>query len=211
MPSTTVRHPIFARLYDKLSVVAEAAGSREHRTELLAGLSGRVIEVGAGTGLNFAHYPSAVSEVVAVEPEPHLRAKAVEAATSATVAITVTDATAGDLPHGEATFDAAVYSLVLCSVADPAAALAEAHRVVKPGGELRFYEHVKADTARLASLQRRLDHVWPLFAGGCHTARDTSQSIIDAGFDIESERRFRFEPTLLAKPVAPHIIGTARR
>lgn len=204
MPSTTVRHPIFARLYDKLSVVAEAAGSREHRAELLAGLSGRVIEVGAGTGLNFAHYPSAVSEVVAVEPEPHLRAKAV-------VAITVIDATAGDLPHGEATFDAAVYSLVLCSVADPAAALAEAHRVVKPGGELRFYEHVKAETARLASFQRRLDHVWPLFAGGCHTARDTSQSIVDAGFDIESERRFRFEPTLLAKPVAPHIIGTARR
>ncbi len=211
MSSTTVRHPIFARLYDKLSVVAENAGNREHRVELLAGLSGRVIEIGAGTGLNFVHYPSDVSEVAAVEPEPHLRAKAVAAASSAAVAITVIDATAGSLPYGDATFDAAVYSLVLCSVADPAEALAEARRVVKPGGELRFYEHVKADTARLATFQRRLDHVWPVFAGGCHTARDTSQAIVDAGFDIESERRFSFEPTLLAKPVSPHVIGIARR
>lgn len=119
MSSTTVCHPIFARLYDKLSVVAEAAGSPDHRTELLAGLRGRVIDIGAGTSLNIAHYPSEVSEVVTVEPAPHLRPNAVEDATSTTIRVTVIDATASELPHENATYDAAVYSLVLCASPTP--------------------------------------------------------------------------------------------
>jgi ubiquinone/menaquinone biosynthesis C-methylase UbiE len=206
----TVHHPIFARVYARLSPRAEAAGAAEHRDELLNGLRGRVIEVGAGNGLNFAHYGAAVTEVLAVEPEAHLRGHAQLAAGHASVPITVVDGVASQLPAGDATFDAAVSSLVLCSVPDQAAALAELHRVIRPGGELRFYEHVVSNRPRFAALQRRLDdwNVWPQLAGGCHLARDTASAIAAAGFIIEPARRFPFR----AGPVAiAHILGTARR
>jgi ubiquinone/menaquinone biosynthesis C-methylase UbiE len=209
MPEHTVSHPIFARFYNRLSAAAEKAGAGEHRDELLAGLAGRVIEIGAGNGHNFAHYPTSVSEVVAVEPEPYLRARATKTAASANVAVTVVDGTAEALPADDHTFDAAVFSLVLCSVPDQRAALEEAKRVLKPGGELRFYEHVRAEDPKLATWQHRIDVVWPRFGAGCHTSRDTPSTIRDAGFRVEDERRFRFAPCLLTKPVAPHVIGRA--
>src|SRR4051794_5210796 len=137
-------HPIFARAYIKGAPGAEKRGVAEHRRENLAGLSGRVLELGAGNGLNFAWYPEAVSEVVAVEPEPTLREAAVAAAGQASVPVTVVGGVADALPFDDESFDAAVASLVLCSVPDQARALAELRRVVRPGGELRFYEHVQA-------------------------------------------------------------------
>lgn len=170
-----------------------------------------MIEVGAGNGLNFAHYPETVAEVVAVEPEPYLRRLAEGAAAKAAVPVQVVDGVAEELPAEDSSFDAGVVSLVLCSVADPRRALAELHRALRPGGELRFYEHVRADESRLARVQRALDAVWPRVAGGCHASRDTPRAIEEAGFVVERVRRFRFQPCLLAWPLSPHVLGVARR
>jgi ubiquinone/menaquinone biosynthesis C-methylase UbiE len=207
-----VRHPIFARVFDRLSRKVEDRGQAEHRGELLAGLEGRVIEVGAGNGLNFAHYPASVAEVVAVEPEPYLRERAQEAAATARAAIRVVDGTAERLPAEAASFDAGVASLVLCSVADQAAALGELRRVIRPGGELRFYEHVRAGGPGMARAQRIADRTfWPYLAGGCHASRETAAAIAAAGFEIEACRSFRFAPSPLVALVAPHVLGVARR
>jgi ubiquinone/menaquinone biosynthesis C-methylase UbiE len=201
---------LFARVYARLSHVAEARGQAGHRRRLLDGLRGRVLEAGAGNGLNFAHYPPEVGEVVAVEPEAHLRSLAEQAATQARICVTVIDGTASALPLDDASFDAAVASLVLCSVPDQPAALAELRRVLRPGGELRFYEHVVSPDPRLARMQRVADATfWPHIAGGCHAARDTSAAIAAAGFVVEQQERFPFKPSPLT-PAVPHVLGIAR-
>jgi SAM-dependent methyltransferase len=206
----SVHHPIFARLFAWGASNAPAEQD-EHRRRTLAGLSGRVVEVGAGNGLNFPHYPPEVTEVLAVEPEPYLRAKAEEAAAQAPVRIVVVDGLADALPAGDASFDAGVASLVLCSVPRQDEALAELRRVIRPGGELRFYEHVRAHDAAHARGQDRINRVWPRFSGGCHPNRDTPAAISAAGFDIESCEHFRFRPFVLLKAIEPHVIGVARR
>lgn len=203
----TVRHPIFARLYMLTAPSAEG----EYRRELLAGLSGEVLEVGAGHGLNFAFYPEEVERVIAVEPEPSMRKAAVKAATDAAVRVEVVDGVAGRLPAADASVDAAVASLVLCSVPDQQQALAELRRIVRPGGELRFYEHVIAEGSLPRRLQRLADATfWPHVAGGCHLTRDTGTAIEQAGFEIQSKRRFNFSPGAPVPPI-PHILGVARR
>ena len=206
----SVHHPIFARLFAWGASNAPPEQT-EHRRRLLEGLSGRVIEVGAGNGLNFPHYPSAVTEVVAVEPEPYLRTKAQDAAARAPVPIRMVDGIADALPAADGEFDAGVASLVLCSVPDQARALAELRRTIKPGGELRFYEHVLSHDKRAARAQHRTDRVWPHFSGGCHPNRDTPSAIEAAGFDIERCERFAFKPFFLLKAIEPHVIGLARR
>jgi ubiquinone/menaquinone biosynthesis C-methylase UbiE len=207
--SREVHHPLFARLFDRMAAKTEEQGAAEHRERLLAGLGGRVIEVGAGNGLNFSHYPGTVAEVVAVEPEDYLRAKAERVAEEAPVAIRVVDGLADDLPAEDASFDAAVASLVLCSVPDQAAALAELRRVLRPGAELRFYEHVLSEEPRLARLQNAVAWFWPLVGGGCHPNRDTVGAIERSGFDIERCERFPFRPSPVMAPVTPHVIGAA--
>ncbi len=203
--------PVFARVYAKVAQLAESRGGAEHRRKLLAGLSGRVIEVGAGSGANFAHYPSTVSEVVAVEPEGYLRARALRAAAETPVAVTVVDGSASQLPGEEASFDAGVAALVLCTVPDPRLALAELFRVIRADGELRFYEHVVSERPWEAGFQRLADvTLWPRLAGGCHLARDTTTEIEQAGFKIETCERFPFSPAALL-PADPHILGKARR
>ena len=210
MSAGAVHHPIFARLFDRLVRKADPQQA-DHRRELLAGLSGRVIEVGAGNGINFANYPTEVTEVVAVEPEAYLRDKATEAAASAPVPVTVVDGLADALPAEDAQFDAEVTSLVLCSVPDKQRALAEIARVLKPGGELRFYEHVLSQDAKVARLQNRIEPVWRFCGGGCHPNRDTPTAIEAAGFTMESCRRFPFKPGPFMTVVEPHVIGTASR
>jgi SAM-dependent methyltransferase len=205
-----VHHPIFARLFDRLVRKADPQQA-DHRRELLAGASGRVIEIGAGNGINFPNYPPEVTEVVAVEPEAYLREKAAEAAAGAPVPVTVVDGLADDLPGEPGSFDAAVSSLVLCSVPDQSRALAEIRRVLKPGGELRFYEHVLAEDPKVARLQNRIEPVWRFCGGGCHPNRDTAAAIEAAGFDIDRCRRFPFKPGPLMTVVEPHVIGVARR
>jgi SAM-dependent methyltransferase len=206
----SVHHPIFARLFAWGASNAPAEQT-EHRHRLLEGLSGRVVEVGAGNGLNFPHYPPEVTEVVAVEPEPYLREKATHAAARAPVPVTVVDGVADSLPAADASFDAGVASLVLCSVPEQGRALAELRRVIRPGGELRFYEHVRSHDARHARSQDRIDRLWPRFSGGCHPNRDTPAAIEAGGFDIERCERFTFRPFFLLKAIEPHVIGVARR
>lgn len=202
--------PVFARIYERLSQKLEAAGGAELRDRALVGLEGRVIEVGCGNGLNFPHYPSTVTEVVAIEPEQRLRAIATAATADAAIPIRVFDGLAEQLPAPDASFDAGVVSLVLCSVDDPAAALAELRRVLRPGGELRFYEHVRARHPRMARVQRNFDRVWTHISGGCHTYRDTLAAISAAGFIVEDLDRFRFPKTRVPLPPSPHILGRAR-
>ena len=204
----SVRNPVFARFFVRLRQ-NEPEEHLEYRRELLRGLAGRVVDVGAGDGANFEHFPHSVTEVIAVEPEPYMRARAEENATRAAVPVTVVDGLADELPIEEGWADAVVTALVLCSVPDQAAALGEVRRVLKPGGELRFFEHVVSDTPKLARFQRLLDssRVWPFFAGGCHTARDTGAAIETAGLTLEGCRRLSVKPW----PVAPHLLGVARR
>lgn len=181
-------HPVFARAWS--SVLGRNAMGWRERDALVAGLRGRVLEVGAGDGLNFEHYAGAVTEVIALEPEPHLRAKATE---RAIMRIEVVGGVAERLPFEDASFDAVVACLVLCSVGSPPVALAEIARVLKPGGELRFYEHVAAHGPAGRAVQRGLDRsgLWPRLAAGCHLSRDTERAIRDAGLTIGEARRFR--------------------
>ncbi|MFF2900920.1 class I SAM-dependent methyltransferase [Streptomyces sp. NPDC057966] len=213
IPRDAVHHPVFARFYARMSVVAETrAGLAAVRSDLLAGLSGRVIEIGAGNGLNFAHYPPAVSEVVAIEPERSLRRLAVRSALRAGLPVDVVPGAAEALPVKSEAFDGAVASLVLCSVRDVERSLAEIVRVLRPGGELRFFEHVRADDRAMATAQRVLDRtVWPLLTGGCHTGRDTLAAIERAGFAVETYRRVRMPECGIRLPMSTCVLGVARR
>ncbi|WP_432947464.1 methyltransferase domain-containing protein [Kribbella sp. CA-253562] len=203
---------MFARVYARLRPMMDRQGAAEHRARLVAGTAGRIVEVGAGEGANFAHYPPTVTEVVAIEPNPYLRAQAARRATAGDIRIEVVDGTAERLPVGDGSADVVVMCLVLCSVADQTAALAEAFRVLRPGGELRFYEHVAAEPGRrLARVQRIADKtVWPWLTGGCHVGRDTAAAITAAGFVIEELDRFDFPPGQ-PSPAAPHVLGRAIR
>ncbi|MER6106083.1 class I SAM-dependent methyltransferase [Streptomyces sp. NPDC001832] len=213
IPEDTVHHPVFARFYARMSVAAETgAGLAAVRSELLAGMSGRVIEIGAGNGLNFAHYPPAVSEVVAIEPECSLRQLAVRSALRTRIPVDVVPGTAEALPVKSEAFDGAVTSLVLCTVRNVERSLAEIARVLRPGGELRFFEHVRADDRAMAATQRALDRtVWPLVTGGCHTARDTLAAIERAGFMVETYRRVRMPDWGIRLPTSACVLGVARR
>ncbi|MEU1368355.1 methyltransferase domain-containing protein [Streptomyces sp. NPDC005803] len=208
-----VHHPVFARCYARISVAAEsAAGMAGVRAELLSGLSGRVIDIGAGNGLNFAHYPPAVSEVVAIEPERTLRQLAVRSALRAGIPVDVVPGTAEALPVKSEAFDGAVASLVLCTVRNVPQSLAEIRRVLRPGGELRFFEHVRAEGRAMAATQRALDRtVWPLVAGGCHTSRDALAAIEAAGFVVETYRKVKMPERGIRLPTSSCVLGVARR
>ncbi|NBE56135.1 class I SAM-dependent methyltransferase [Streptomyces boluensis] len=211
-PKSTVHHPLFARFYAWQSHAAEPVIG-PLRSELLAGLTGRVIEIGAGNGLNFAHYPRTVSEVVAVEPERVLRRHAVEAALRAEVPVDVVPGVAEALPVKSEAFDAVVLSLVLCSVRDVRRALAEACRVLRPGGELRFFEHGLAPDGRvMPGVQKGLDRtVWPLLFGGCHVARDPLAGLRAAGLDLGPYRRLHVPDHGPRLPTSYCVLGRAHR
>jgi SAM-dependent methyltransferase len=190
-------------------VAGESPGGRSE--DLLPALSPRQPAANdrpVVVGTNFAYYPPAVTEVVAVEPEPHLRRAAEGAARAADVDITVVDGTAERLPASDAFFDAAVASLVLCTVDDQQLALVELHRVLRPGGQLHFFEHVAAGGTALRRLQVLVDHtLWPHLFGGCRTSRDTLNAITAAGFKLK-----RAEPVNLPfGPASPHVLGVASR
>lgn len=207
--SDNVDNPFFARLWTAMSS-REPESLRRLRRQNLAGLTGRVLEVGAGTGTNFEFYPATVTEVVAVEPERRLAALAQQAAARAGVPVTVSTDTVEQFADTEP-FDAVVCSLVLCSVDDPEAVVGQLFSLLKPGGELRYLEHVASDGAR-ARLQKVADAtVWPRLLGNCHTHRHTEDTIVGAGFLVTDSRREWTFPAWVPLPVAEFAIGVAKR
>jgi protein-L-isoaspartate O-methyltransferase len=205
----TVDNPFFAKMWARMST-REPESIVALRRENLLGLTGRVLEVGAGTGTNFAFYPTTVTEVVAVEPEVRLAALAREAAATAPVPVTVSTETV-ERYAGAEPFDAVVCSLVLCSVADPDAILRQLFSTLRPGGELRYLEHV-GGTGMRSRLQRVADAtVWPRLLGNCHTHRHTEQSIVAAGFEVAEARREWVLPSWVPAPVSEAAIGRAVR
>ncbi|KWX69107.1 class I SAM-dependent methyltransferase [Mycobacterium sp. NAZ190054] len=207
--SETVDNPFFARLWTAMSS-REPESLRKLRRENLAGLTGRVLEIGAGTGTNFGLYPGTVTEVVAVEPERRLATVAQQAAARAAVPIVVSTDTVERFADAEP-FDAVVCSLVLCSVEDPEAVVAQLFSMLRPGGEMRYLEHVAGVGAR-ARLQRFADAtVWPRLLGNCHTHRHTEQTITGAGFRVTGARREWALPRWLPIPAAEFAIGVAVR
>lgn len=205
-----LQHPRFARAYARAVAGMNRRGGAEHRRRLLAGLQGSVIEVGAGEGSSFALYPAAVTDVLAVEPDDYLRGLAEARAASAPVPVVVVAGSAERIPVPDASADAVVCSLVLCSVADQGPALAEIFRVLRPGGTLAYYEHVRSDRRLLAAAEDVLTPVWQRMAGGCHPNRDTLEAVRAAGFQVTDNERFAFAPQALTPPVA-HILGHATR
>jgi ubiquinone/menaquinone biosynthesis C-methylase UbiE len=175
----------FTAMYDRCLKGAEEAGLHETRREALAGASGRTVDLGAGTGANLGLYPAAVTELVLAEPDPHmlkrLRVKVGEAGVDAEVV----EASAEHLPFADANFDTAVFTLVLCTVPNPAAALSEAARVLRPGGKLLFVEHVRAEEPGLARWQDRLERPWRFVGDGCHCNRDTVATIEASPLAVE--------------------------
>jgi ubiquinone/menaquinone biosynthesis C-methylase UbiE len=210
VPESAVSNPVFARLFDRFAAKDKGRGEDELRRELLSGLSGRVVEVGPGNGINFEHYPATVDELLAVEPEPYLRRRAEETAASVNLAVRVLDGTASALPLDAGWADALVVAGVLCSVPDQQAALAEFRRVLRPGGELRFYEHVRSRRPGFARYQDAVALLWPRLMGGCEPNRDTLAALERGGFHVDRCRGFGFPADARLYPVAPRILGVAR-
>lgn len=173
---------LFAAAYDRLMAPLERGRFRAIRTALLAHAAGRVLEIGAGTGINFPLYPAAVTQVEALEPDPAMSARADRRLSSARVPVRRVAARAEALPYPDASFDTVVATLVLCTVGDPHASLREVRRVLKPGGLLLVFEHVRLENPLLAGLQAALTPAWKHLAGGCHLDRDTLRLVREAGF-----------------------------
>jgi ubiquinone/menaquinone biosynthesis C-methylase UbiE len=197
-------HPVFARAWD---TIIRLAGQREQRNRdlLVEGVRGRVLEIGAGTGLNLGRY-SPAAEVVAVEPEPTMARKASARAREAAAPVRVVRGVAEALPFADGTFDTVVACCVLCSVSDQERAIADLRRVLRPGGEVRVYEHVRSSHPLWARVQDLVTPVWHRFGCNCHPNRDTASALRAGGFEVEV-RRFSFGPPA---PVRPHIFGVAR-
>ncbi|MFE1198365.1 class I SAM-dependent methyltransferase [Streptomyces olivaceoviridis] len=208
-----VHHPLFARYYARISVGAESRlGMAAIRERLLAGMAGRVIEIGAGNGLNFRHYPGTVAEVVAIEPEPLLRQMALESALRAEVPVDVVPGAAEALPVKSEAFDAAVLSLVLCSVRDVARTLGEVRRVLRPGGEVRFFEHGRGGGRLMTATQQALDRtLWPVLNGGCHLSREPVAALRAAGFRLGPHRRVLLPEKGPTLPTSYCALGVAWR
>jgi ubiquinone/menaquinone biosynthesis C-methylase UbiE len=190
---------LFARFYDRAMAASEAAGLTEHRTALLAEATGRVLELGAGTGLNLGRYPARVEELVLTEPEEAMLARLQSRAAARRPPATAVRAPAEQLPFADASFDTVVSTLTFCTVRDLPAALAEVRRVLVPGGRLLFLEHVRAEDPRTARLQDRLAPLWRRIGHGCHCNRDTLAAIETARFAVQHVDRSRF-------PKAPRIL-----
>jgi ubiquinone/menaquinone biosynthesis C-methylase UbiE len=201
---------IFAAGYDTVMKGAEKATFGDHRKALLAGLSGRVVEIGGGTGANLPFYPPAVDEVVIAEPsEPMARRLEGKLNDHDSLSASVVHAPAEALPFEDASFDFAVSTLVLCTVDDPGRALGEVRRVLKPGGRLVFLEHVRSDDPKLARWQDRLHGLQYRFGNGCHCNRATLDNVKAAGFEVISLERDRVKK---APPIVrPLIVGAAER
>jgi ubiquinone/menaquinone biosynthesis C-methylase UbiE len=190
---------MFSAMYDRMIGGAEDAGLRETRRQALASATGRTIDVGAGTGANIGLYPAMVTGLVFAEPDPHMLKRLRPKVAEAGFAAEVVKAPAARLPFEDSSFDTAVFTLVLCTVPDPAAALVEAARILRPGGRLLFVEHVRSNDPRLARWQDRLERPWRFCGDGCHCNRDTVATIEASPFEVAQVKRS-------ALPKAPPIV-----
>jgi ubiquinone/menaquinone biosynthesis C-methylase UbiE len=200
----------FARTYIRRSARREASGGYQHREQLLHGIAGDVLDLGAGHGLNFSHFPAEVRLVVGVEPNDDLRSAA--AAQSEALHrrhLSLVSALGENLPLAESAFDAVVTSLVLCSVSSPESVLSEIRRTLKPGGLLCFYEHVASDHRLMRVAQRALDPAWSRLTSGCHTTRHTLSLIAKSGFNVQACESLWFSPRVSSYLTGPHILGRA--
>jgi ubiquinone/menaquinone biosynthesis C-methylase UbiE len=204
-------HRIFASVYDLMLRGTERGGLRGMRAELLSEAGGRTLELGAGTGLNLAHYTGAVTELVLTEPDPHMARRLrrrLQDEPPAPARVEVVEAPAERLPFEDGSFDSVVSTLVLCSVETPATATGEIARVLKPDGRLLYLEHVRADDDGLARWQDRLERPWGWLGAGCHPNRDTVAQLQAAGLETESLVRDRMPK---APPIVrPVVRGRAR-
>lgn len=199
-----MRNWLFAQLYERGSRRAEVRGLWKWRRGLLEDLSGDVCEIGAGNGLNLRHYPAAVTRLVLTEPSPHMRRLLrARLEVPAGTQVDVLEGHAEAIPLPANSVDHVVSTLVLCSVTDLHAALAEAKRVLRPGGSLVFMEHVAATNGRVRTWQERVDPIWSRVADGCHMCRDTEAAIAAAGFHVEQIKRdpMKGAPALLAPAI----------
>lgn len=197
-------HRVFAALYDLLGGAAERGWMGARRSRLLSGVRGTALEIGGGTGANLPHYRDA-ERVVVAEPDPFMRRRLASKSGRARVAVEVSDARAEALPFEDESFDAVVSTLVLCTVADQRAALAEIRRVLRPGGRLLFVEHVRGD-GPVGRFQDRIERPWKILFAGCRPNRDTVRAVREAGFEVETLERFRPPGSF---GIIPHVQGTA--
>ena len=199
----------FSAFYDRAFKATEEAGLRQMRAELLAGARGRVLELGAGTGANLELYPDAVEQLVLAEPDPYMTKQLRAKLAGGGRAAEVVEAPGERLPFADASFDTVVVTLVLCTVPDPRETLAEVARVLAPGGQLLFLEHVRAEDPAQARWQDRLERPWRFLGDGCHCNRDTAATIAACGFElgaVESDQLPKAPPI-----VRPLIRGSAER
>ena len=200
-----------ARRYDRFTAAMEDAWLDEARAEVVAGLSGRIVEIGAGTGKNLPHYPEAVEHLTLVEPSAAMRdqIRSRIARHAPPFTVDILDATAERIPVPDDGADAVVSTLVLCSVPNLPAAVTELRRILRPGGELRLIEHVLSERAGEARWQERLDRLWHWVEGSCHLDHDTVTALGAKGFDVDDLHR---RPPAGMPPLFRDIVqGTARR
>lgn len=203
-------HPLFAAVYDPATALVERTLLRSHREYLVAELEGTVLDLGAGTGAMFPYFAAAANDSTtfhAIEPDPHMRRQAEGEARTHSVDITIDDSPAESLPYSDDTVDVVIASMVFCTIPDVETALREVSRVLKPGGEFRFFEHV-ADDGWRGRVQAALAPLWKRLAGGCHLTRQTaSRFAADSTFDIVEIERLHLGVT----PIRPFVRGTLRK
>lgn len=205
----SIRTSIFALLYDAFLAPAERKGMRSTRRQVLADATGRTLELGAGTGLNLALYPTSVASLTLTEPDPAMTRRLRRKTGRDDLQVDVVQASGEELPFADQSFDTVVCTMVLCTVADLATTLQEIRRVLAPGGRLLLIEHVRSPEVGLARWQDRLHGPWQAFACGCHCNLDTTGALRLAGFDVDALRpgTWRGVPAI----VQPTIAGCAVR
>lgn len=180
-----MNHPLLAKIYDTVLAPTERLGVRDQRRRLMDGLTGRIVEIAAGTGLNVPLYPETAGEIHALEPDQHMLDKLIAKAPDSTVPLFLYRGDALHLPFADETFDAAIIAFALCTIPDPTRALDETHRVVRSGGTLRFLEHVRSQNARTARWQDRISPIWGKVAGGCRLNQPTVEILEETHWGLD--------------------------